>query len=47
MSNDSPQGSLLVVPGLGWNPKRLWEKAEEFVEERLPDLARMTDLVDG
>lgn len=36
--DDPEQGSLVVVPGLGWNRKSIWAEAEDFVEERLRKL---------
>jgi hypothetical protein len=35
---DPDQGSLVVVPGLGWNRKSIWAEAEDFVERRLQKL---------
>lgn len=36
--SDPPQGSLVVVPGLGWNRRSIWEEAEDFVGQRLRKL---------
>jgi hypothetical protein len=32
---DPDSGSLVVMPGLGWNRKSIWAEAEHFVEARL------------
>lgn len=35
---DPDSGSLVVLPGLGWNRKSIWAEAEDFVEKRLRDI---------
>jgi hypothetical protein len=35
---DPDQGTLLLIPGLGWNDDSVWTEAEDLVERRLKKL---------